>query len=148
MTKRWWLLGASLLLTSVIFGRLMVKGGAFAQLSPHFAGQCTTGSGMPGAEDITFHPTLGYAYVSSDDRRASPRWRRSLVQGGIYRYEPETGARPLLTASFKAPFHPHGISLFVDPGFARARTRALRPRLRSRPQRALAHRLFWSARLS
>lgn len=88
--------------------------GQFKHLEPHFAGRCTPVSGAPGAEDITFHPTLGYAYVSSDDRRATQAGHP--VQGGLYRYDPASGAPPvLLTGTFKEPFHPHGIGLFVAP---------------------------------
>ena len=113
MKKRWWLLGASLLLTALIFVRILYAAGQLRELAPHFAGKCTQISGMPGAEDITFHRGLGYAYVSSDDRRATIA--KKPVQGGIYRYDPRTHAAPvLLTSAFKATFHPHGISLFVD----------------------------------
>lgn len=113
MKKRWWFLGASLLLTALIFVKILSAAGQLKGLSPHFAGKCTEITGMPGAEDITFHPTLGYAYVSSDDRRAT--LAKKPVQGGIYRYDPRTQALPvLLTSAFKATFHPHGISLFVD----------------------------------
>jgi arylesterase/paraoxonase len=112
MKKRWWLLLASLGLTLALTSYLCVRGGLFRSFSPHFAGQCIAIGGMPGAEDITFHPSLGYAYVSSDDRRATMAKRP--VQGAIYRFDPNSGERLRLTAAFKRPFHPHGISLFVD----------------------------------
>jgi arylesterase/paraoxonase len=109
MKKRWWFLLCWLLVTLALFVRLIIAGGMFARFDTHFAGKCAPVSGMPGAEDITFHPTRGYAYVSSDDRRAV-----KPVQGGIYRFDPESSRSTLLTGSFTAPFHPHGISLFVD----------------------------------
>jgi len=88
--------------------------GQFKTLSPHAPGKCTPVSGMPGAEDITFHPSLGYAYVSSDDRRATLAGRP--VAGGIYRYDLSGTTPPvLLTGSFSPDFHPHGIGLHVDP---------------------------------
>ncbi|MFP2925469.1 SMP-30/gluconolactonase/LRE family protein [Pyxidicoccus sp. 3LG] len=94
--------------------KTLASAGQFKQLVPHFAGRCTPVPGMPGAEDITFHPTLGYAYVSSDDRRATQAGRP--VPGGIYRYDPTSSAPPvLLTGSFSRDFHPHGLSLFVAP---------------------------------
>jgi arylesterase/paraoxonase len=111
--KRWWLLLASLGFTLALTSYLTIRGGLFRSFTPHFAGQCVPVAGMPGAEDITFHPSLGYAYVSSDDRRASMAKRP--VQGAIYRFDPESGQQLRLTGTFKAPFHPHGISLFVDP---------------------------------
>ncbi|XXF80724.1 SMP-30/gluconolactonase/LRE family protein [Myxococcaceae bacterium GXIMD 01537] len=105
----------------VALGGLVVKtlsdAGQFKHLEPHFAGQCTPVSGMPGAEDITFHPTQGFAYVSSDDRRATQAGKP--VPGGIYRYDPNSDAPPvLLTQGFSQDFHPHGISLYVDPSGA------------------------------
>lgn len=112
MKKRWWLLLAPLVFGFAVASYLAVRGGLFRTFTPHFAGQCTPVTGMPGAEDITFHPSLGYAYVSSDDRRASMAKRP--VQGAIYRFDPESGEKVRLTADFKRPFHPHGISLFVD----------------------------------
>ncbi|MCP3102575.1 SMP-30/gluconolactonase/LRE family protein [Myxococcus sp. K15C18031901] len=88
--------------------------GQFKELKPHAQGRCVPVSGMVGAEDITFHPGLGYAYVSSDDRRATMAGHP--VPGGIYRFDP-TGATPttLLTGDFSKDFHPHGISLYVAP---------------------------------
>ncbi|MCP3138161.1 SMP-30/gluconolactonase/LRE family protein [Pyxidicoccus xibeiensis] len=114
--KKKLLLGLGVL-TVVLAGfvlKTLSDAGQFKQLTPHHAGRCTPVPGMPGAEDITFHPTLGYAYVSSDDRRATQAGRP--VPGGIYRYDP-TGATPpvLLTGAFSRDFHPHGFSLFVAP---------------------------------
>jgi arylesterase/paraoxonase len=114
--KKKLLLGLGVLL-AVVAGfvlKTLSDAGQFKRLAPHFAGRCTPVPGMPGAEDITFHPTLGYAYVSSDDRRATQAGRP--VPGGIYRYDPASSAPPvLLTGSFSRDFHPHGISLFVAP---------------------------------
>ncbi|NTX10888.1 SMP-30/gluconolactonase/LRE family protein [Myxococcus sp. CA056] len=113
-----------LIIAGVLFvavGGLILKtfsdAGQFKSLSPHAPGKCKPVSGMPGAEDITFHPGLGYAYVSSDDRRAT--MAGSPVTGGIYRYELSGTAPPvLLTGGFSPDFHPHGISLHVDPSGA------------------------------
>ncbi len=107
-------LGVLLLALAGFIVKTLADAGQFKHLTPHFAGRCAPVSGMPGAEDITFHPTLGYAYVSSDDRRATQAGRP--VQGGIYRYDPGSDAPPvLLTGAFPHPFHPHGIGLFVAP---------------------------------
>ncbi|MFP2909946.1 strictosidine synthase family protein [Pyxidicoccus sp. 3LFB2] len=115
MKKRFLLgFGALVLVLAGFIVKTLSDAGQFKQLAPHFAGRCSPVSGMPGAEDITFHPTLGYAYISSDDRRATQAGRP--VQGGIYRYDPASSAPPtLLTGAFQQPFHPHGLSLFVAP---------------------------------
>lgn len=97
----------------LMMAKVWWSAGEFTTLQPQSESRCREVKGMPGAEDITFHPSLGFAYVSSDDRRRTLAGRP--VQGGIYRYDPRSDAAPvLLTASFKQPFHPHGISLFVD----------------------------------
>jgi arylesterase/paraoxonase len=114
--KKPFLLGAGVLVLALagFIVKTLADAGQFKQLAPHFAGRCEPVSGMPGAEDITFHPTLGYAYVSSDDRRATQAGRP--VQGGIYRYDPAGSAPPvLLTGGFTQAFHPHGLGLFVAP---------------------------------
>ncbi|MBJ6766081.1 SMP-30/gluconolactonase/LRE family protein [Myxococcaceae bacterium JPH2] len=107
-------LGAGLLLVGGFVLKTLADAGQFKHLSPHFAGHCVPVAGMPGGEDITFHPTTGEAYVSSDDRRATQAGHP--VPGGIYRFDP-TGASPptLLTGTFSADFHPHGLSLYVAP---------------------------------
>ncbi|MBZ4416130.1 SMP-30/gluconolactonase/LRE family protein [Myxococcus sp. RHSTA-1-4] len=107
-------LGALIVVLAGFVLKTLADAGQFKQLAPHFAGRCTPVPGMPGAEDITFHPTLGHAYVSSDDRRATQTGRP--VAGGIYRYDPTGSAPPvLLTSAFSRDFHPHGLSLFVAP---------------------------------
>lgn len=112
--KKKLLLGFVVLVLAGFVVKTLSDAGQFKQLAPHFAGRCTPVPGMPGAEDITFHPTLGYAYVSSDDRRATQTGRP--VQGGIYRLDPASSAPPvLLTGTFKESFHPHGLGLFVAP---------------------------------
>jgi arylesterase/paraoxonase len=115
MKKRFLLgFGVLVLVLAGFILKTLADAGQFKHLAPHFAGRCTPVSGMPGAEDITFHPTLGYAYVSSDDRRATLAGRP--VQGGIYRLDPASSAPPvLLTGAFKQAFHPHGLTLFVAP---------------------------------
>jgi arylesterase/paraoxonase len=113
MKRRWWFAIAALFVLALLWLRILFTAGELATLAPHFAGTCSAVHGMPGAEDISFHPTLGYAYVSSDDRRAGMAGQP--VQGGIYRYDPSGEQAPvLLTPALPAPFHPHGISLYVD----------------------------------
>ncbi|WP_342377251.1 SMP-30/gluconolactonase/LRE family protein [Myxococcus stipitatus] len=114
MKKRWWVAGAVLGVAAGLVVKTLNDAGQFKQLTPHASGACKPVPGMPGAEDLTFHPTLGFAYVSSDDRRATAAGRP--VPGGIFRYEPGSNTPPvLLTRGFSQDFHPHGISLFVAP---------------------------------
>ncbi|MFY1826820.1 SMP-30/gluconolactonase/LRE family protein [Myxococcus fulvus] len=97
--------------------KTMRDAGQFRSIAPHAPGKCKPVSGMPGAEDITFHPSGGYAYVSSHDRRATAAGE--VVRGDIYRYSLDGETPPvLLTEGFTQNFHPHGISLYVDPSGA------------------------------
>lgn len=110
--KRAWIVGIWLLVSVGLFVRVLHAGGEFREVKPRAIGTCRPIPGVPGAEDITFHPD-GFAYLSSDDRRAAIAGHPK--QGGIYRYDPATAAPPvLLSAAFKPALHPHGISLFID----------------------------------
>jgi len=86
--------------------------GEFRSVTDLRPGVCAPVAGAPGAEDITFDPTSGLAWISSDDRRA--RIRGESGTGAIMLYDPLTQQRPR-DAWPGAPedFHPHGISLFV-----------------------------------
>jgi len=96
--------------------------GELKTLPDNFPSTCTKVEGLAGAEDVTFHPTLGLAYVSVTDRHAEHRGEK--VQGGIYRYDPRTKAPPvLLTSSFAQPFHPQR----ADHGQPRCELRDLPP---------------------
>ncbi|PKL96868.1 MAG: hypothetical protein CVV18_00120 [Gammaproteobacteria bacterium HGW-Gammaproteobacteria-8] len=92
---------------------LLHDAGEFRRVTPVLPGQCTPVYGAPGAEDISFDPITGMAWISSDDRRAAidghPR------RGAILRYDPNSDARPV-DAWPEAPsdFHPHGLSLYTD----------------------------------
>ncbi|WP_338873233.1 strictosidine synthase family protein [Myxococcus stipitatus] len=113
--KKFLLVAGVLLVAVAAFAvKTLRDAGQFKHLEPHAPGPCRPVAGMPGAEDLTFHPSLGFAYVSSDDRRATAAGRP--VPGGIFRYEPGSHTPPvLLTRGFSQDFHPHGISLFVAP---------------------------------
>ncbi|WP_170300503.1 SMP-30/gluconolactonase/LRE family protein [Myxococcus fulvus] len=95
--------------------KTMRDAGQFRSIAPHAPGKCKPVSGMPGAEDLTFHPSGEYAYVSSHDRRAAMA-AGAPVRGDIYRYSLSGDTPPvLLTGSFQGTFQPHGISLYVGP---------------------------------
>ena len=87
--------------------------GEFKTIANQYPGQCRQIPGMPGSEDITIHPDGGFAYISSDDRRAVISGNPS--PGAIFRYELNTAsATPVnLTPDADLQFRPHGISLFV-----------------------------------
>jgi arylesterase/paraoxonase len=98
----------------VQLGRILLMGGVFRGIDPHFAGQCRLVPGPVGAEDLTIHPRTGVAYLSASDRRAelagAPR------PGAIWAYDLEDpNAAPVnLTPDADASFQPHGVSLWVD----------------------------------
>jgi arylesterase/paraoxonase len=90
-------------------------GGYWRDLSPRFAGSCREVAGVPGPEDITIHPRLGIAYVSSTDRRAVAAGEPGA--GAIYGYDlAAPSAVPVnLTRDADTDFQPHGISLWTAP---------------------------------
>lgn len=90
--------------------------GLFLEIEPHFAGTCEAVEGVTGAEDITIHPETGIVYLSAYDRRGANAGGES--KGGIFAFDlaAETPTPVDLTAGFDANFHPHGISLWRNPG--------------------------------
>lgn len=105
---------AVLVLTAL---RTLYLSGTFTSLSPINTGKEQQIKGMIGAEDIAIDPASGLALVSSDDRRKT---RAGMpVRGAIYQLDFQAKLariRNLSEASAPADFHPHGISLFTDPG--------------------------------
>jgi arylesterase/paraoxonase len=93
---------------------LLIDGGAFRTIEPHFDGVCEKVGGVVGVEDITFDHEGGFAYLSSHDRRT---WMRTgVAEGGIYRYRAGSLASPLeIPHDYSAPLHPHGIGLWKNP---------------------------------
>ena len=106
-----WLGILALLLIGGLVLNTLVAAGVFRVIAPHFAGRCAQVP-LPGAEDITFDKRIGYAYISSLDRRAA--WAGQEIRGDIYGYDPRNAAAPVnLTKDFAGPFQPHGISLLA-----------------------------------
>lgn len=70
--------------------------------------------GAVGAEDITVLQATGYAFISSDDRRAT--MDGDTVQGAIYGLDLQAAVPHLahLTMDFREELHPHGISFLPD----------------------------------
>lgn len=110
------LLGAGALVAvgGIFILDLLIDGGAFREIEPHFGGSCEKVGGVVGVEDITFDHEGGFAYLSSHDRRT---WMRTgVAEGGIYRYRAGSYATPLeIPHDYKAPLHPHGIGLWKNP---------------------------------
>ena len=105
---------AVLVLTAL---RTLYLSGTFTSLSPINTGKEQQIKGMIGAEDIAIDPASGLALVSSDDRRKTRAGKP--VRGAIYQLDFQAKPariRNLSEASAPADFHPHGISLFTDPG--------------------------------
>jgi arylesterase/paraoxonase len=95
--------------------RILWIGGAFARITPHFAGTCRLVDGPVGAEDLTIDQQTGRAYISASDRRARAAGRP--VPGAIWAYDLNApGAAPVnVTPDAGIDFQPHGISLWVEP---------------------------------
>jgi arylesterase/paraoxonase len=95
-------------------GKILVIGGLFRGIDPHFAGVCRLLPGPVGPEDLTIHPATGVAYISAADRRALAAG--TARPGGIWRYDlNDPDAVPVnLTPAADESFQPHGISLWVD----------------------------------
>jgi arylesterase/paraoxonase len=106
------LISGALALGWLLFDTLR-DAGEFRRVTALLPGPCEPVYGAPGAEDISFDPITGTAWISSHDRRAAiegePR------RGAILRYDPDSDARPA-DAWPEAPsdFHPHGLSLYTD----------------------------------
>lgn len=107
-------MGLGLALALAAFGAFTLRrAGAFRQIEPMPLKGCAEVRGVPGPEDITFHPTGGWAWVSSFDRRAWTERREPV--GAIYRYHPEDGRLVDATPSQPEVLHPHGLDLWVGP---------------------------------
>ena len=114
--RRWPIVaGIVVLLIAVFIGRVLWLGGAFKQITPHFAGTCRLIDGPVGAEDITINQRTGRAYLSASDRRA--RAAGHVVAGAIWQYDlTRADAQPVnLTPDAGIDFQPHGISLWLAP---------------------------------
>lgn len=96
--------------------RTLYFAGSFKRLYPLGNFHENRITGMIGAEDITIDRATGFAFVSSDDRRATLAGRP--VNGAIFllRLSDKNPNPVSLTKNLKLPdFHPHGISLYTHP---------------------------------
>ena len=85
--------------------------GVFTEVTPGFAGFCTSIPGIVGPEDIAIDDKLAVAFISATDRRAK-RSGKPAAQDGLYVLA--LGGAETLTKLAGTPrdFHPHGISLY------------------------------------
>lgn len=123
MVRKWmravWFGVAALAAALAIQGyRVAQSSGLFAAIEPRPLA-CRAIEGVVGAEDITVNRATGYAYISSDNRRATQGGRP--VSGAIYGIDlAQDAPEPVLL--WRGPddyFHPHGLGLFVpDEGEA------------------------------
>ena len=94
---------------------LLNRAGAFAHLSPHFAGTCESLS-LPGsAADVRVDRSTHSAYLSVLDRRA--RLEGKDVAGTVFRLDLASSPLAAAPALSDAPagFRPRGISLYTAP---------------------------------
>jgi arylesterase/paraoxonase len=114
------------LVALVVVGGMLVldflgDAGVFAEIEPHFDGDCRAVAGAVGAEDIVVDRERRVAYLSSFDRRAAARGE--AVEGAIFAFDltgPNAEPVPLATG-FGGELRPHGISLWQEEGEAGGR---------------------------
>lgn len=88
----------------------------YAQANTHDE-SCTLENGLIGAEDITIDHERGIALIASDDRRTFLRTGEMSDQNGalwtLDLSRPDSDIQKI-SIDLTGPFHPHGISLYID----------------------------------
>lgn len=112
-------IGIVLLVVAVASVWLLARGGAFRDLQPHFAGDCTALPLAGSSEDIAIDRERGIAYLSVMDRMAKVRGEN--VQGTVMRVDLRQRPFTAVSALDSAPpeLRPHGMSLYIGPDGAR-----------------------------
>lgn len=107
--------GVVLLVVTAATVWLLARGGAFRDIQPHFAGNCTTLPLGGSSEDIAIDRERGIAYLSVMDRLAKVRGEDA--QGTIMRVDLRQRPFTALPALTSAPreLRPHGMSLYIGP---------------------------------
>lgn len=112
------LIGIGLVLLAIVAGTvaLLARGGAFREIEPHFAGNCTALPLDGSAEDILVDRERGIAYLSLLDRRSVVAGKD--VQGTVARIDLQAQPFAAVDALVTRPaaFRPHGMSLHIGPG--------------------------------
>ncbi len=101
-----------LLLGLLIFvANIFISTGFFRTIENKFNGEIIKKINLPGAEDIVISRKDSFAIISSTNGRALPSTNKEY--GGLYYLDLKNdNYKPIsLTADFKKPFAPHGISM-------------------------------------
>lgn len=108
---RKWLWVLLPLLAAAGYGlKLAADAGLFREVVERRPGTCRIIEGVFGPEDIIYDAASGWAYVSSQDRRAA--LNGAAVPGAIHRYRPgQPESLVNLTPEATIDFRPHGISI-------------------------------------
>lgn len=90
---------------------IVYSSGFFRKIEPYFDGEILAEIPIPGAEDMQADIDAGFIIISSDDRAAKRNGRKR--RGDLYKMKLDSiGSSPIrLTAGFRKPFYPHGISM-------------------------------------
>ena len=101
-----------LFLIVVFIANILNNTGFFKSIEYKFDGKVYKQIKLKGTEDITISHTDSFAIISSTARKSFPN--KEEEKGGLYFLDlKNTNSKPIhLTANFKKPFAPHGISIF------------------------------------
>ena len=99
------------ILLVAFIANIFISTGFFRTIEPKFEGEVLQKIALNGAEDITISQIDSFAIISSTARKSLPRTEEE--HGGLYYLDLKTkDYTPIhLTADFKTPFAPHGISM-------------------------------------
>lgn len=105
------ILYAVFILFILFVGNIFMSTGYFRTIENTFEGKIIQEISLPGAEDITVSSIDSFAIISSTSGRTLPRTKEQ--KGGLYFIDLKSdNYQPIpLTANFKKPFAPHGISM-------------------------------------
>lgn len=95
----------------VFVANILITTGFFRTIEPKFNGEIVQKITLPGAEDITISLIDSFAIISATKRQKFPP--KEEEKGGLYYLDLKNkDYSPIhLTANFKKPFAPHGISI-------------------------------------
>lgn len=101
-----------LILAIAFIAHVVITTGYFRTINNSFDGKILKKIELSGAEDITISQVDSFAIISATDRQKLPPVEEE--KGGLYYVDLKNKAYdPIhLTANFKKPFAPHGISIF------------------------------------
>jgi len=91
---------------------ILVTTGFFRNIQNQFEGDILQKIDLPGAEDITLSIIDSFALISSTNRDMYPPKKQEI--GGLYLLNLNSFNLKHLTANFKRPFAPHGISMIKN----------------------------------